>query len=107
MGPSYFLAWVTVVLCSPALCLSISYSPPKQFDFDAPQEGVAALNDQPWVACAVHGQPNFGCDVYLHCNIQEANEAGRDQGTNETMSHSRHQESWHSAGLSGICHLRF
>lgn len=90
---------MTVVPCSPALCLSISHSPPKQFDFDASQEGVAALNDQPRVACAVHGQPNFGCDVYLHRNIQEANEAGRDHGTKETMSHSRHR----SLGILQAC----
>lgn len=71
-----------------ALFLSTSHSPPKQLDFDASQEGVTALNDQPRVACAVHGQPYFGCDVYLHRNIQEADEAEGDQVTNETMSHS-------------------
>lgn len=78
VGPSYFLGWECPV----------PHSPPKQLDFDTSQEGVAALNDQPRVACAVHGQPNFGCDVYLHCNIQEADEAEGDQVTDETMSHS-------------------
>lgn len=73
-----------------ALSLSTSHSPSKQLDFDTSQEGVTALNDQPWVACAVHGQPNFGRDVYLHCNIQEADEAGGDQVTHETISHSHH-----------------
>lgn len=79
VGPSYFLGWVAEFPA--ALSLSISHSPTEQFDFDASQEGVTALNDQPRVACAVHGQPNFSCDVYLYRNIQEANEAGGDQGT--------------------------
>lgn len=91
--PSYFPGWVTAVPFSPALFLSTSHSPPKQLDFDASQEGVTALNDQPRVACAVHGQPNFGRDVNLHRDIQEANEARTDQVTNETMSHSHHQVS--------------
>lgn len=91
--PSYFPGWVIAAPFSPALFLSTSHSPPKQLDFDASQEGVTALNDQPRVACAVHGQPNFGRDVNLHRNIQEANEARGDQVTNEIMSHSHHQVS--------------
>lgn len=106
VGPSYFLGWVTAVPCSFSLFLSASHSPPEQFDFDASQEGVATLNDQPRVACAVHGQPNFGCDVYLHGNIQEANEAGGDQVINETMTLSHHQMSQSCAGLSDTCPLR-
>lgn len=94
VAPPYFVGRVTAVPCSPALSLSVSHSPPKQFDLDASQEGVAALDDQPRVACAVHGQADFGRDVYLHRNIQEADEAGGDQGTKEvTMSHSDHQVS--------------
>lgn len=96
----YFLGWVIAVPCSPALSLSISHSPTEQFDFDASQEGITALNDQPRVACAVHGQSNFGCDVYLYRNIQEANEAGGDQGTNKMMSHSHHQVQAHQAPVT-------
>lgn len=84
--------------------LSTSHSPPKQLDFDTSQEGVTALNDQPWVACAVHGQPNFGCDVYLHRNIQEADEAEGDQVTHETTATLTTSQS--CTGLSGTCHLR-
>lgn len=101
-----FPGLVTTVPCSPALALSTSHSPPKQFDFDASQKGVTALDDQPRVACAVHGQPNFGGDVHLHCNIQEANETGGDQATNETMSITHHQVSQSCVGLSGTCHLK-
>lgn len=90
VGSSSFPEQVAAVPCRPALFLSTSHSPPKQLDFDASQEGVTALNDQPRIACAVHGQPNFGSDVYLHRNIQEADEAGGDQVTHETLSHSYH-----------------
>lgn len=62
------------------------YSPSKQLDFDTPQEGVTSLNDQPRVARAVHGQPDLGCDVHLHGNVQEANETGGDHEVEETKS---------------------
>lgn len=62
------------------------YSPSQQLDFDPPQEGVTSLDDQPRVAGAVHGQPDLGCDVHFHGNVQEANETGGDQGARETES---------------------
>ena len=49
------------------------YSPSQQPDFDTSQEGITSLNDQPWVTRAVHGQPDFGRDVHLHCDVQEPN----------------------------------
>lgn len=54
------------------------HSPSQQLDLDTPQEGVAALDDQPGVACAVHGQPDLGRNVHLHGDVQEANETGGD-----------------------------
>lgn len=65
------------------------YSPSQQPDLDAPQEGVASLDDQPRVASAVHGQPDLGRNVHLHCDVQEANETGGDHEARETESASR------------------
>lgn len=62
------------------------YSPSQQLDFDPPQEGVTSLDDQPRVAGAVHGQPDLGCDVDFHGDVQEANETGGDHGARETES---------------------
>lgn len=65
------------------------YSPSQQPDFDAPQESVASLDDQPRVACAVHGQPDLGRNVHLHCDVQEANETGGDREARETERQPR------------------
>lgn len=56
------------------------HSPSEQSDFNAPEERVALLYHQPGIAGAIHGQPDPGCDVHFHRDVQQTQEAVQGDG---------------------------